>query len=51
MIDVHVTRAQHAMSIHMKADIQSERRLSKGIRTAMRFPAADRQRNQPKQKN
>jgi hypothetical protein len=31
MIVIHVTRVQHAMSIHIKADIQSERQLSKGI--------------------
>jgi hypothetical protein len=37
MIVVHVTGVQHAMSIHVKADIQSERQSSKEIRSAMRF--------------
>jgi hypothetical protein len=38
MIVIHVTRGQRAMSIHVKADIQSERQLSKGIRIGDAVP-------------
>jgi hypothetical protein len=34
MIVIHVTRGQRAMSIHVKADIQSERQLSKEFGSA-----------------
>jgi hypothetical protein len=51
MIDVHVTRAQRAMSIHVKAISKADGNYQKELEPATRFPAADLQRNQPEQKN